>query len=294
MRVGNDDIPTHHEKGSDHMTSCIYAIYGPNDKVYIGSAIDVNRRWANHRHYLEQGTHYNLHLQRAWKKHGANAFAFAVVEKVAIAELLIEREQSHLDHWFGSQPEQLYNVRRTAESNFGLRHSTETRRKMSQSGKVAHRGRTLSEKERQHLTRMSASNKGRKRSPEFCRRISERQRNLVVSAETRRKLALANIGKRQSRETVEKRINAVTGGRRCTFVSPTGETFTDVINVSAFAREHGLDATCLRRVSIGKARQHQGWIGYRQEAVTADEALMAPPTKSQEEAEGGVVAEQKP
>lgn len=48
-------------------------------KVYVGQTINTRRRWHSHRWHLDKGEHRNTHLQRAWKKHGADAFIFAVV-----------------------------------------------------------------------------------------------------------------------------------------------------------------------------------------------------------------------
>lgn len=51
-------------------------------KVYVGQAINIRKRWGAHRWHLERGLHGNHHLQRAWAKHGAAAFEFAVVKRL--------------------------------------------------------------------------------------------------------------------------------------------------------------------------------------------------------------------
>lgn len=38
-----------------------------NNKIYIGSSIHVNKRFHEHKLALNNGTHYNGHLQNAWK-----------------------------------------------------------------------------------------------------------------------------------------------------------------------------------------------------------------------------------
>lgn len=72
---------------------------------YIGSSVNVAARLLRHRSELIAGTHPNEHLQRAWRKHGHDAFAFEQIEMVPRAELL-SREQWHLDRF---QPN-TYNV----------------------------------------------------------------------------------------------------------------------------------------------------------------------------------------
>lgn len=36
-----------------------------NGKVYIGSAVNIERRWGMHKNRLKAGQHRNIHLQRA-------------------------------------------------------------------------------------------------------------------------------------------------------------------------------------------------------------------------------------
>jgi len=63
---------------------------------YIGSSADIERRWYMHRKALNIGKHHAPRLQRAWTKHGADAFTFSVLEECAKADLLIQ-EQAYLD-----------------------------------------------------------------------------------------------------------------------------------------------------------------------------------------------------
>lgn len=75
----------------------IYKIRNKQDgKCYYGSSADVNKRFAQHRKTLQNNTHHNVHLQRAWNKYGENAFTFEVVEECERNQMLI-REQCYLD-----------------------------------------------------------------------------------------------------------------------------------------------------------------------------------------------------
>lgn len=66
--------------------SGIYRIDGPNDKVYIGSAINIQQRWAKHKWHLRKHHHSNPKLQAAYDKYGEDAFRFSIVEVVVIKE----------------------------------------------------------------------------------------------------------------------------------------------------------------------------------------------------------------
>lgn len=62
----------------------VYVIEAPSGGCYIGSAVNIRKRWNTHRMQLRLGTHHCIPLQRAWKKHGS-ALSFRVL-------LICERE----------------------------------------------------------------------------------------------------------------------------------------------------------------------------------------------------------
>lgn len=85
-----------------------------NNKSYIGSSINLNKRKNTHFRNLKNNKHPNLHLQASCNKYGINNFSFSIIEE-STKENLIEREQYYLDTL---KPE--YNKRIIAESNLGL------------------------------------------------------------------------------------------------------------------------------------------------------------------------------
>lgn len=76
-------------------------------KFYIGSSVNMQKRWHNHLYALRRGLHPNRHLQNAWKKYGNESFLFSVVEESG-QDNLSEREQYWLDKL--GAVEQGYNV----------------------------------------------------------------------------------------------------------------------------------------------------------------------------------------
>lgn len=79
------------------MTTGVYCIrHAESHKVYVGSAVDINRRWKDHKTRLNCEKHGNDYLQRAWSKYGQGAFEFEVLEECAVPERLI-REQHWID-----------------------------------------------------------------------------------------------------------------------------------------------------------------------------------------------------
>lgn len=167
------------------MSSGIYSITHESGKRYIGSAVNLRGRLANHKSRLRLGTHDNPHLQSARNLYGEDAFVFEVLEECE-PEFLVSTEQ-----WWINMLRPEYNIRPTASSNFGIFVSEDTRRKLS----VAGAGHPVSAETRRKIgesmlgnqrflghkhtdeTRLlqSKASKGRPKSPEHCRNISKSQ-----------------------------------------------------------------------------------------------------------------------
>ncbi len=59
-----------------------------NNKVYIGQAVDIQRRWGyGHIKPLKENKHKNKHLQFAVNKYGIENFDFSIIEKCDKSEL---------------------------------------------------------------------------------------------------------------------------------------------------------------------------------------------------------------
>jgi group I intron endonuclease len=65
-------------------------------KQYIGSSGDITQRLRKHREALRRGKHHSPHLQHAWAKYGAQAFAARVLLRCSVDNLFFY-EQCCLD-----------------------------------------------------------------------------------------------------------------------------------------------------------------------------------------------------
>ena len=52
-----------------------------NNKIYIGSTTNLERRWENHIHQLKNNIHHSIKLQKAWNKYGDDNFEFSIIEE---------------------------------------------------------------------------------------------------------------------------------------------------------------------------------------------------------------------
>jgi len=150
------------------MKSGIYQIKNlTNNKIYIGSSVDIRARWAGHRSDLKNKKHHSKHLQRSWELHGSDAFEFTILEVVKDSELLLEREQHYLDTL---RPYE-------SETKKGHKHSEETKRKIG----ISQKGKHISDETRK---KQSISAKKRWKRPDAC------------TEETRKKMSEAHKGKK--------------------------------------------------------------------------------------------------
>lgn len=102
------------------MTSGIYEILNTaNNKRYIGSSIDVERRLTNHRDLLKRAKHFNKHLQSAYDKYDKDSFQFKLIV-VCSKDDLEFYEELIIISYKANQREFGYNIREVSKSNRGL------------------------------------------------------------------------------------------------------------------------------------------------------------------------------
>jgi group I intron endonuclease len=91
------------------------------DKVYVGSTVVPRGRKNSHFGLLRRGKHHCIHLQRAFTRHGEDAFSFVAVEAVAESIFLHAREQ----FWMWRLAGRLYNTGKVAGCPLGVKRSME-------------------------------------------------------------------------------------------------------------------------------------------------------------------------
>lgn len=136
---------------------------------YIGSAVNVKKRWNVHKCLLRKGLHHSIILQRAWNKYGENEFAFHIIEHVIDVKFIYEREQFYIDL---THPK--YNVCKVAGKygRLGIKHTEESINKMriASTGNSNRKGKKCSI-ESKALMKISNKGKGRPHSVEFINKL---------------------------------------------------------------------------------------------------------------------------
>jgi group I intron endonuclease len=169
----------------NNMNQCgVYKIENTqNSHIYIGSSTHLSVRKTQHFNRLKRGIHHSKHLQNAYNKYGNSVLNFSVLLFCEPFELL-RYEQALMDKW---HPE--YNNSPTAKNCLGLKHSEETKKKISDWG----RGKVCLE--------------------ETKKKISESHLEKSTSEETKKKISIGNTGKHHTEEAKMK-IGFASAGRR--------------------------------------------------------------------------------
>lgn len=80
------------------MISCVYSITNiANNKKYIGSTKDFNKRISQHLYNLRNNIHINIYLQRSFNKYEEKCFVFDVIEIVDDISQLLIREDFYIN-----------------------------------------------------------------------------------------------------------------------------------------------------------------------------------------------------
>lgn len=181
---------------ADQNVSGIYAIYNSeSDKIYIGQALSIYRRWRVHKCKLARKTHVNRHLQAAWNKYSEECFFLFLLEECEKNDLN-SKEEFYLSLF---NPKQLYNQKPVGSSRRHYICSEETRRKISEANKKRFQdpeqrakltslrlGTKLTE---EHKLAISLANKGQKKPPRTPEHIAKL--SLPKSLEAKRKMSEA-------------------------------------------------------------------------------------------------------
>ena len=217
----------------------------PTGRFYIGSAVNVERRWKRHASDLNAQRHHNSKLQRAWNKYGQAAFTFELLEEVSDLAILLEREQHYMDTL-----KPFYNINPKAGSGLGYRHTDESRAKMSKKAR-AHWA-SMSDEEKVAKGKEHAEKiRGKTHTEETRQKMSEAHKRTPMTAKQ-----LANLERRNTPEAVAKR--ALKQSKTYIVTFPDGTEAT-VKNLTQFCRENGLSQAHLSSVATGKRNHHKGY-----------------------------------
>lgn len=141
-------------------------------RFYIGSSVNMEKRWRQHRERLARGTHPNPVLQAIWNVDPDRLTAAAICTTERSRDALLAAEQAELDASAVGRNQLCMNVLLVAGSHLGRKRSAET------------------------CARLAAAQMGRRASAETREKQRIAKLGRPLSAEHRRKLGDAARGKK--------------------------------------------------------------------------------------------------
>jgi group I intron endonuclease len=244
-----------------HKLSGVYKIENVrNGKFYIGSTSHFYRRKRQHLHLLRSNSHPARALQEDFNSFGEEFFDFVLVFPMpgASKDELLDKEQEYLDKRLPD-----YNL--SPSSRYGKFDATEEYRKKKsddmkrwwkegkfdsrkginyfvKNGKPVSLGTHLSDERKKHLSEINMGEKN------------------------------PNFGKHRTPESKQKTSRS-NGRIYYDILSPDGELFEQIRNMTEFCKERGLGISEMVAVAKGRRRHHRGWTcenpGKNQQVKTA-------------------------
>jgi group I intron endonuclease len=202
----------------------------PTGKIYVGSAVDIRRRWQHHCDVLKRHAHRNKYLQAAWDKYGKDNFVCDVLE-VVHRDNLLTTEQKWIDQTQCTNREigfNLYEIAGSPGDTFALVWE----------GFIDPTGNEVV------ITNLN----------EFCRQNELDSSSMIRLAHGKSKLKSYKGWTHKNSVRQRDYIKTWDG-----FIDPTGNRVESITNLAAFCREHGLDDTHMIALAKGKLHHHRGW-----------------------------------
>jgi group I intron endonuclease len=183
------------------MNAGIYGIRNTvNGKWYVGSSINIQRRWQKHTQRLRTGKHENTKLQRAWNKYGENAWEWVIFQYLPPETKALEEAETQTIALLRA----VKNGYNQSEVGGRVTWTQEMRDKVAQRNREriwTPQMRANSSKGQQGLVKippkiteesrqkMSVKGRGRKKSKEHKKKIGDKHRGKIVSDQTKSKIA---------------------------------------------------------------------------------------------------------
>jgi group I intron endonuclease len=238
----------------------VYAIKNIiNNKMYIGSAFNIDTRWKTHKLNLKRNTHINIKLQRAWIKYQESNFNFIILELVEDKKKLREREKYLIDKFDTinngynisketTHPCVEYTMERRqklSKAALGKKHSKETRQKISDSLKGKNKSIETIEKWKEKMC-------GRTLSNEHKQKLSQSLKGREITAEAREKLSKINTGKKLSDEHKQKISDSLMGKSKFNFteeqINDIGQMIIDGNTLISIAKKYNCSNHPIKKI----------------------------------------------
>ncbi len=176
-----------------------------NNKIYIGSSKDINRRINGHFKALRKNKAQIL-LQRSYNKYGEECFKIEILEYYDefFLEQLKEREQYYIDLYKSYERDKGFNILPIAYSFKYRKGSKEEGRKKSESLKIMYANNPELKKKLSDLKKGSKNPMyGKKLSKDHKEKISKGNKNKIFSIERKKNISNSLKNKLHTKERIQ-------------------------------------------------------------------------------------------
>lgn len=269
-----------------------------NEKVYVGSSVNLQGRCRDHRSNLKGGRHFAKRLQQDWIKYAAENFTFEIIE-FCEKESLIDRERFWIAELRATSRQAGYNTMTEPDRRSGIPQSEETKQKISQAkgqkysftspNDVIHEGVNVKKfalsqglcpfglncvfNQRKHSykgwTKTGGKSIGRTpqaqfdlTSPDGTRYVGKNVHRFAkehgLNAHNLGVLVRGDIDSSQGWIRTGSEVKPPVKKLEFALISPEGKLYTGT-SLKAFAKEHGLTYPNLHKVHLGLRNHCKGW-----------------------------------
>lgn len=208
-----------------------------DNKVYVGSSVDIESRWKQHKYHFENRKHHNIFLQRAWYKYGESNFKFSVLQE-ASEQLIGTLEIEYISKFSALNPKLGYNLAAGGQLSLGNKNTKKWICLINPEGEL--------------ITHFGVS--------DFCRtyNISPRALNELmrgVYGNWKGWKSLTFIYK-DRKEYAKKRVAKI--AKHYEVINPNGERI-QIFNLNKFCRDNKLDNSSMTKVINGAHISYKGY-----------------------------------
>lgn len=248
-----------------------------NDKIYVGSSIDIEYRIETHIRELRKNHHNNTYLQNAWNKYGEENFVFEIVELVDDVAQLRDIENWYIKNWKCTTHKFGYNILSDTNIGLGVKASKEVRKKISEACKGAKNGNYGRKHTKEEIQRIRDNRWGKdyvckpkkssyiRKTPEELaesrRLFSEKCKGRKLSEETKQKLSKLATGRKASEE-LKRRFSEQRRGSKNSNSKLTRQQVLEIyekmnsgINYKEVCKEYGVGQCWVYKI---KRKEH--WV----------------------------------
>ena len=264
-----DDMSTFKGVSGVYLMTCL-----ANGKIYIGSSVDIVKRYHEHMSGLRNGRHHSRYMMRSWVKYGDEQFTFSVLETCHESKVL-EREQWYLDTFRPYDPTIGFNNSQTAESNAGFKMSEESKERIRQSAKNKP---PMTERTKEGIRQSWVENGAKWTQDSINRRgisfdIRSPSGEVVHVHGLKRFARQHGLDRSQLTRLLKGEHQEVKGWTLPGIILPSGHDIQDPHGnvfhiprkgIRAFSKERGLNPCSIARVLRGAIDGYKGWTLYRQ------------------------------